>query len=242
MRFSEVLYTSAFSHVSGSDCGSFVLKRGKRTLASEITLLSKLEACPNTPNLIEVIDDKSIILERLEVCDTQTSEMLFALQESVIDFAKQYEITFDIPLFGQRYIETTLKDRIDEIYLHGRHILPNEIGELKRIFEDLKPQLLDRPFLVPSVLNHGDLHAGNVMSRSGKFVLIDWEDAMLVPKGMNIDIELSVMYQIQGISLFLVDFLRYGKFTSLYGQRDKIRTWLSYIKREYSRVLLQSFN
>lgn len=69
MKFSEILYTSAFSKVFGSDCGSLVLKRSKRSLASEIKLLSKLEACPNTPNLIEVIDDKSIILERLEVCD-----------------------------------------------------------------------------------------------------------------------------------------------------------------------------
>ncbi|WIL74412.1 aminoglycoside phosphotransferase family protein [Vibrio vulnificus] len=240
MKFSKVLYKSAFSHVSVSDCGSFVLKSSKRSLANEIKVLSKLEACPNTPNLIEVVDDKSIILERLEVCDAHASEMLFALQESVIDFAKQNEITLDLPLLGQRYIETTLKERIDEIYSHGRHMLPDEIGELKRIFEDLRPRLLGRPFFVASVLNHGDLHAGNVMSRSGKFVLIDWEDAMLVPKGMNGDLELSVMYQVQGISLFLVDFLRYGSFTSLRRQRDKIGSWLSYIKREHSSLLIQT--
>ncbi|MEZ8330807.1 phosphotransferase family protein [Vibrio splendidus] len=240
MKFSEELYTSAFSHVSGSDCGSFVLKRGERSLASEIKLLSKLEACPHTPNLIEVVDEKSIILERLEVCDdAQATGMLFALQESVIDFAKQNEITFDLPRFGQRYIETTLKDRIDEIISYRHHVLSDEIGELNLIFEDLKPRLLGRPFLIASELNHGDLHAGNVMSKSGKFVLIDWEDAMLVPKGMDGDLELSVMYQVQGISLFLVDFLRHGHFTSLHRHRDKIGNWLSYIKREHSSLLVQ---
>lgn len=185
MKFSEVLYASAFSNVFTTKCGSLVLKSSKRSLVNEIEVLSKLEACPNTPKLIEVVDDKSIILERLEVCDVQASEIFLTLQDSVIAFIEQNEITLELPSFCQKYIETTLKERIDEIYSHGSHILPNEIKQLKHIFEDLKLRLLDQHFFVSNVLSHGDLHAGNVMSRSGKLVLIDWEDAMLIPKGLS---------------------------------------------------------
>lgn len=239
MKFNEVLYKNAFGHVYASSCGSFVLKSSKRSLVNEIQVLTKLEMCPNTPNLIEIVDDKSIILERLELCDVHNSKALVTIQEEVIDFVNKNGIILDLPLFDQRYIDTTLKDRIDEIYSHGFHILPDEVCELKNIFEDLKHRLFNRPFLFANILNHGDLHEGNIMSRSGELVLIDWEDAMLVPEGIYEDCELSAMYQLQSISLFLVDFLRCGYFTSLYHQCDKIRNWLNYVKREYSNIFIR---